>query len=53
MDSLSIDGAVMVADENQAVDQAVKLAGENGTVVICGSLYFISDIRKRWKTEQD
>ncbi len=50
MDSLSIDGAVMVADENQAVDQAVKLAGENGTVVICGSLYFISDIRKRWKT---
>lgn len=53
MDSLSIDGAVMVADENQAVDQAVKLAGENGTVVICGSLYFISDIRKRWKTGQD
>ena len=52
MDSLSIDGAVMVADENQAVDQAVKLAGENGTVVICGSLYFISDIRKRWKTGQ-
>lgn len=53
IDSLSIDGAVMVADENQAVDQAVKLAGENGTVVICGSLYFISDIRKRWKTGQD
>ena len=53
MDSLSIDGAAMVADENQAVDQAVKLAGENGTVVICGSLYFISDIRKRWKTGQD
>ena len=53
MASLSIDGAVMVADENQAVDQAVKLAGENGTVVICGSLYFISDIRKRWKTGQD
>ena len=53
MDSLSIDGEVMVADENQAVDQAVKLAGENGTVVICGSLYFISDIRKRWKTGQD
>ena len=53
MDSLSIDGAVMVADGNQAVDQAVKLAGENGTVVICGSLYFISDIRKRWKTGQD
>lgn len=53
MDSLSIDGAAVVADENQAVDQAVKLAGENGTVVICGSLYFISDIRKRWKTGQD
>ena len=53
MDSLSIDGAVMVADENQAVDQAVKLAGENGTVVICGSLYFISDIRRRWKKGQD
>ena len=53
MDSLSIDGAVMVADENQAVDQAVKLAGENGTVVICGSLYFISDIRKRWKKGRD
>lgn len=53
MDSLSTDGAVMIADENQAVDEAIRLAGENGTVVICGSLYFISDIRKRWKTGQD
>ena len=53
MDSLSVGGAIMVADENQAVDEAIRLAGENGTVVICGSLYFISDIRKRWKTGQD
>ena len=53
MDSLSVSGAIMIADENEAVDEAVKRAGEDGTVIICGSLYFISDIRRRWKKGQD
>lgn len=53
MDSLSVNGAIMIADENEAVDEAVKRAGEDGTVIICGSLYFISDIRRRWKKGQD
>ena len=53
MESIFVEGTAMIEDENRAVDQAMKLAGSSGTVVICGSLYFISDIRKRWKNGQD
>lgn len=53
MESLLVSGAEMIEDENRAVDRAIELAGESGTVVICGSLYFISEIRKRWKDGQE
>ncbi|MGM9942349.1 MAG: bifunctional folylpolyglutamate synthase/dihydrofolate synthase [Bulleidia sp.] len=48
MDSLYVEGVQQIADENEAVNTAVRLAGSDGTVVICGSLYFISDIRKHF-----
>lgn len=37
--------AMVIADFRQAIDQALTLRGQ-GTVVITGSLYFISDVRE-------
>lgn len=48
MESLYVDGALEIEDENEAVNTAIAFAEDKGTVVICGSLYFISDIRKRF-----
>lgn len=31
-----------------AVEKAVSLAGENGTVICCGSLYLATQIRREW-----
>lgn len=52
MDSMAITDCMKIENEMDAVMSAKKIAGENGTVVICGSLYFISDIRKRLKDER-
>ncbi len=43
-DDLKTDGAIVIDDWKKAVSEALKKS-ENGTVVITGSLYFISTVR--------
>ena len=47
MDSLAVGGCLEIRDEEEAVYRAMELAGKNGSVVICGSLYFISAMRRK------
>lgn len=49
MDSMAVENCLEIEDEMKAVNTAKKIAGKDGTVVICGSLYFISDMRKALK----
>lgn len=46
MDSMAVENCMEIKDEMEAVNMAKKIAGERGTVIICGSLYFVSDMRK-------
>lgn len=46
MDSMAVENCMEIKDEIEAVNTAKTIAGKDGTVVICGSLYFVSDIRK-------
>lgn len=41
------------SDVNQAIDQALELAGTHGLVCITGSLYLVGAARERWITEAD
>lgn len=45
-DSAAHLGGAIIDDWHEAVDEAVKEAGETGTVLITGSLYFISEVRR-------
>jgi dihydrofolate synthase/folylpolyglutamate synthase len=38
-------GGCVIADWKDAIEAAVQKAGEHGTVIITGSLYFISAVR--------
>ncbi len=44
-DRLAGQGQQVIEDWRQAVDTAISLAGETGSVIVCGSLYLISDVR--------
>ena len=38
-------GGTVITDWHEAIRTAARKAGQNGSVLICGSLYFISDVR--------
>ena len=40
-------GGDIIEDWNEAINEACRRAGSEGTVLITGSLYFISEVRKR------
>ena len=42
---LAEHGGLVISDWHEAIRTAVRRAGQNGSVLICGSLYFISDVR--------
>ena len=42
---LAVEGTVIEEDWQKALQRAEEDAGENGTVIISGSLYFISIVR--------
>ena len=46
-----VDGAQLVTDWKEAVARAKEYAGKDGTVIITGSLYFISIVREYLMTE--
>lgn len=46
MDSMAVEECIEIKDEMEAVNTAKKIAGKDGTVIVCGSLYFVSDMRK-------
>ena len=42
---LAAHGGTVITDWHEAIRTAARKAGQNGSVLICGSLYFISDVR--------
>lgn len=46
-----VDGAQLVTDWKEAITRAKEYAGKDGTVIITGSLYFISIVREYLMTE--
>ena len=44
-------GWVAAHDPERAVEQALTLAGPQGTVLVCGSLYLVGDVRPLWRQE--
>lgn len=46
LSDLAPEGAEVVPEWKDALDQAIKKAGENGSVIVTGSLYFISVVRE-------
>lgn len=46
-----VDGAQLVTDWKEAIARAKEYAGKDGTVIITGSLYFISIVREYLMTE--
>lgn len=44
------DDVLAMTDYNHALYKALDLAGEKGTVIICGSFYMASDMRKKVKS---
>lgn len=49
IEDLMIEGALEERNWEKAILLAKEMAGENGTVVITGSLYFISIVREKYK----
>ena len=48
-----LGGSSTIPDWKEAITKAVSLAGENGTAVITGSLYFIASVRAYLKEEPE
>ena len=46
-----VDGAQLFTDWKEAIARAKEYAGKDGTVIITGSLYFISIVREYLMTE--
>ena len=46
-----VDGAQLITDWKEAIARAKEYAGKDGTVIITGSLYFISIVREYLMTE--
>lgn len=46
LDDLSPDGAIKEPSYEKAIEKAVRLSDVKGTVLICGSLYFVSIVRE-------
>ena len=47
-----LGGSCVIPDWKEAIETAVRKAGENGTVIITGSLYFISAVRAYLKNKK-
>jgi len=39
-------------DSNEALDRALKLAGKNDLILVTGSFFLTSELRKRWYSEE-
>lgn len=49
MEDMQIEGAFMEPDLASAIRKAEEIAGKEGTIMITGSLYFISIVREKYK----